>query len=78
QSTPWLRQYQIVQERPDKIVLKTVPLPGRSPSPEEIAALGRRLTAATSGAEVVPTLVDEIPLSPSGKFRLYLPLSSPS
>ena len=70
---PWLRRYQIVQERSDRILVKGVAQQGYSPPPEELADLGRHLAAAV-GVPVVPTLVDEIPLSPNGKFQLYRPL----
>lgn len=74
-SVPWLRQYQLVQELPARVVLHMVPMRGERPSPEELSSLGRKLTAVAGNVQVVPKLVEEIPAGPNGKFRLYVPLA---
>jgi hypothetical protein len=69
----WIRQFQIVQEREDRVVLRMSA--HRPPSPEEVvraaALLSERLGPRV---EVATEVVPEIPLEPSGKYRAWLPL----
>jgi phenylacetate-CoA ligase len=69
----WIRQFQIVQERQDRVVLRMSAL--RPPSPEEVgraaALLSERLGPRV---EVATELVPEIPLESSGKYRARRPL----
>jgi hypothetical protein len=67
-SDAWVRQYQLVQDRPDKIVMRVV---SNEPPPAEAR---ERITRAVTpllgpGIEFDVILVDDIPLDPSGKFR---------
>jgi hypothetical protein len=68
-GTRWVGQYQLTQERRDRVVLRVVPR--AAPSPEEIAhverAAARHFGPAVDFAILV---VPEIPLEPSGKFRV--------
>jgi phenylacetate-CoA ligase len=66
----WMHQYQVVQERRDRVVMYVIPR--RAPTRDEVLEIER------AGAEVVgPTvqfvveLVEEIPDDPSGKFCAY-------
>jgi len=60
-QAPWLRQYQIIQERADRIRVKLVPVPDMNPEPEAIAALGRILASASGvGVGVDVEMVDRI------------------
>jgi hypothetical protein len=71
-QAPWLRQYQLIQERADRIRVKLVPVPDRHPEPEAIAALGRILASASGvGVGVDVEMVDRIWPAPNGKFRPY-------
>jgi phenylacetate-CoA ligase len=63
----WIRQYQLLQDRPDRIVLQVVP--AQPPTPE----LHDRITRSVmpllgSGVEFQVRVVDVIPLS-RGKYR---------
>lgn len=63
-----IRQYQLVQDRPDRIVMQVVPSNGAE------AGLQDRITSAVapllgSGIEFQVRLVDAIPLDTGGKFR---------
>jgi phenylacetate-CoA ligase len=65
---PWILQYQMVQDRPNRIVLDLVP---KSP---EAPLLQQRIQQSASsllgpGIEFQVRLVSEIPLGPGGKFR---------
>ena len=66
----WMHQYQFVQERRDRIVLRYVPR--RPPSPDEEGRLRERLSQLF-GPEVDFALraVDDIASEPHGKFRIY-------
>lgn len=69
QALSWVRQYQLVQEREDRIVLHVVPL--TTPTPEQVLRLeksARALLADTVEFEVI--LVPEIRIEPNGKFRV--------
>lgn len=66
---PWIRQYQLTQERIDRIVLRIVPA-GAAPA-DQVAALRdsiARLLGPTVTFEV--SLVEKIPLETTGKFRV--------
>jgi phenylacetate-CoA ligase len=64
----WIRQYQLLQERTDRIVLRVQPV-GRSVA-EQVARIERSVERLL-GPEVSfrVQLLDELPLEPSGKFR---------
>jgi len=69
---PWIRRFQIVQERRDQIVVKLVPLAGEAPTAEASSRLSESLAAAVgSGVSVNVELVDQIPAQSNGKFRPY-------
>ena len=64
----WIRQYQLLQERKDRIVLRV--LPARPPAPEHIARLERSvLPVLGPSVEFKIELVDDLPLEQTGKFR---------
>jgi phenylacetate-CoA ligase len=72
-EAPWLRRYQIVQDRADRVLVKIVPL--THPGAEAVAAVARRLATALQGQLAVEVeLVEDIPLEPSGKYRPYYSL----
>ena len=76
-AAPWLRRFQLIQEQVDFVRIKVVPLRSSMPSPEAIAAVGRRVAAELGGNVRVETeLVEEIPPVKSGKFRPYYSLVS--
>jgi phenylacetate-CoA ligase len=64
----WIRQYQLLQEREDRIVLRVQP--ARAPDSECVAALERSvLSLLGPRVDFLVQLVDDIPLEESGKFR---------
>jgi phenylacetate-CoA ligase len=64
----WIRQYQLLQERRDRIVLRVLPV--RAPEEEFIAQLERSVRPLLGPeVEFQVQLVDTLPLEPSGKFR---------
>jgi phenylacetate-CoA ligase len=71
-NAPWLLQYQLVQELPDRIRVKLVPMPGAHPTTHALESvrkvLGDRLGATVS---VEIELTDHIPADATGKFRPY-------
>jgi phenylacetate-CoA ligase len=68
-ADPWIRQYQLTQERVDRIVLQIVPL--TTPRPQELIRLRESVSALLGkGVEFDVTLVPEINLEPTGKFRV--------
>jgi phenylacetate-CoA ligase len=68
-TTRWIRQYQLTQERRDRVVLRVVPR--QSPSPEDIAGLeGAARETLGPGIAFQVILVPEIPLEVTGKFRV--------
>jgi len=68
-DTSWLRQYQMVQEREDRIILRVVP--STTPTPQELNQLEESVTAVLGQEmEFQLILVHEIQLEPSGKFRV--------
>jgi phenylacetate-CoA ligase len=69
QGTRWIGQYQLTQERRDRVVLRVVPR--LSPTPEDIAGLeGAARETLGPGVEFQVVLVPEIPLEVTGKFRV--------
>jgi phenylacetate-CoA ligase len=76
-AAPWLRRYQIVQDRIDHVLIKIIPL--TNPGSEAVAAAARRVAEALDGRVTVDiVLVEEIPLEPSGKYRPYYSLVNPA
>jgi phenylacetate-CoA ligase len=76
-EAPWVRRYQIVQDRADHILIKIVPL--TNPGAEAVAAVARSLEAALEGQMAVEIeLVDDIPPEPNGKYRPYYSLVTPA
>jgi phenylacetate-CoA ligase len=68
-DAPWLRQYQLTQEREDLVVLRVVP--HGTPTTQELAQLEESVIAVLGqGVEFQVILVPEIRLEPSGKFRV--------
>ena len=68
-GTRWIGQYQLTQERRDRVVLQVVPR--LSPSPEDIGGLERAARETLGpGVEFQVVLVPEIPLEVTGKFRV--------
>jgi phenylacetate-CoA ligase len=68
-STPWMRQYQLVQEREDRIALLVVPL--TPPSPAEVGVVEDAVRAQLGPrVEFTVRLVPEIRAEPTGKFRV--------
>lgn len=67
-SADWIRHYELVQERTDRIVLRVVASAPPSPSllEELVRAAERRLEP---GVTFTIEMVDRIPFSPTGKFR---------
>ncbi|HET7584062.1 MAG TPA: hypothetical protein VFK13_04095 [Gemmatimonadaceae bacterium] len=65
----WVGQYQLVQERLDRVVMRVVP--SAEPSPRQVAEL-RDDASTVLGRDVtlVLELVRELPRDPSGKVRL--------
>jgi len=64
----WIRQYQLLQERPDRIVLRIQPVAG--PVSEQVSAIERSVRPLLGpGVDFGVQLIDEIPLESSGKFR---------
>ncbi len=74
-DAPWIRQYRLLQEREDRIVLQVVPV--TTPSAADLALLEDRV-AKLVGREVafVVALVPQIALEPGGKFRVSRSLVS--
>jgi phenylacetate-CoA ligase len=65
----WVGQYQLTQERRDRVVLRVVPR--LSPSPADISRLeGAAREHFGPGVDFQVLLVPEIPLEASGKFRV--------
>ncbi len=75
-SAPWLRRYQIIQDRPDHVLVKLVPL--EAPGADGPAVAARAVTGMLGGQATVDVeLVSTIPAAPNGKYRPYLSLVSP-
>ena len=68
-AAPWIRQYQLTQEREDRVILRVVP--STTPTPQELVQLHESVTAVLGqGVEFQVILVPEIQLEPSCKFRI--------
>jgi phenylacetate-CoA ligase len=64
----WIRQYQLLQEREDRIVLRVQP--AQAPDLEHVAALKQSvLSLLGPQVDFSVQLVDDLPLEESGKFR---------
>jgi phenylacetate-CoA ligase len=64
----WIRQYQLLQERRDRIVLRVLPV--RAPEGEFLAQLEQSVRPLLgAGVEFQVQLVDALPLEATGKFR---------
>jgi phenylacetate-CoA ligase len=74
---PWLRQFQIVQERIDRIRVRLAAMNDGGP-PASWAAELQQLFSVSLGEDisVEMELVDRIPAEPNGKFRPYYSLVS--
>ena len=72
QCAPWSRQFQLIQEREDRIRVKLVPSAGAHPAPEAVEAV-RLILGAQLGPRVVVEvdLAECIPPGANGKFRPY-------
>jgi phenylacetate-CoA ligase len=72
---PWVRQYQIVQDRLDRVKVKLAPMHGENPPAEGVAAVQQVLRERLGpGIGLEVELVSQIPAAPSGKQRPYLSL----
>ena len=65
----WIRQYQMTQERTDRIVLRIAPV-GTPPQAALAELRSRFVSALGAGIDVDVQIVPEIPLEPTGKFRV--------
>ncbi len=69
-KVPWIREFQMTQNEPDSIVMHVVPF--HCPSTAEMETLIRPIVKVVGGdVRFAVNLVDSIPISPSGKFRVY-------
>jgi phenylacetate-CoA ligase len=67
---PWIRQFELVQESPDSIVLRIVP--AAAPPAQEVDALsGQSAKILGPGVRFRVELVPEIPPGPGGKIRYH-------
>jgi phenylacetate-coenzyme A ligase PaaK-like adenylate-forming protein len=67
---PRIRQYQLVQTEPDRVILKLVPMkPGDSFPLADLVKEGQRILGTEMHFKVM--LVQEIPQLPSGKIPTY-------
>lgn len=73
----WIRQYQLIQDRPDRIVMLVVP---SHPATAEMADRMSRAAAPLlgSGVEFEVRVVDAIPVEPGGKYRHSRSLLAPT
>ncbi len=68
-AAPWIRQYQLIQEREDRIILRVVP--STTPTTQDLARLEEPvINFLGQDVEFKVVLVPEIQLEPSGKFRI--------
>ena len=64
----WIRQYQLLQDRPDRIVMQVVP--SRPPTPELQERVARAISPLLGpGIEFQVRIVEAIPLGSGGKYR---------
>jgi phenylacetate-CoA ligase len=69
-KSPWVRDYQILQEREDSITVRVVPW--APPHPSDVEGVAAQLRAILRGASALRfEVVHEIPLEASGKFRAW-------
>lgn len=69
-SLEWMHQYQVIQERRDRVLMRIVPL--RPPQPADVAELERVIGEVLGPmVELELEFVDDIPEEPNGKFRIY-------
>jgi phenylacetate-CoA ligase len=72
-SAPWLRRYQIVQDRADHILIRLISK--TDPGAEAISATARAVAAAMDDSlRVDVEMVEDIPAEPNGKHRPYYSL----
>ena len=72
-DSPWVRQYQLTQEREDRVILRIAP--HKTPTNQELVQLEESVaTVLGQSVEFRVILVPEIQLEPNGKFRVS-PLS---
>jgi phenylacetate-CoA ligase len=64
----WIRQYQLLQDRPERVVMSVVPAGALQPELESRIA-GSVLPLLGPGVEFQIRIVDDIPLDAGGKFR---------
>jgi len=64
----WIRQYQLLQDRPERVVLSVVPAGAPQPDLENRIA-GSVLPLLGPGVEFQIRIVDDLPLDAGGKFR---------
>src|SRR3972149_8842888 len=68
-AAPWIRQYQLIQEQEDRIILRAVP--STAPTPQELARLEESvINFLGQDVEFRVVLVPGIQIEPSGKFRI--------
>ena len=69
EAGPWLRRYQLLQEREDRVRLYVVP--SSAPTHSELHRLHSGVSAVLgTGVMFQVTLVEDIPLERTGKFRV--------
>jgi len=69
---PALHLYQIVQEAPDRVVVRLQLIPGAELSGEKLETVRKGVSRHLGeGITVLVSVVDEIPCEPNGKFRPY-------
>jgi len=69
-SVKWMHQYQVIQQRRDRVLMRIVPL--REPDAADIAELERVIWDVLGPkVELALEFVDDIPAEPNGKFRIY-------
>lgn len=73
---PWVRRYQLVQQRSDRLVLRVMVTPEAAPG--DLVALESALNALLPhDAALLVEQVDSLPFAASGKFRLVQSLANP-
>jgi acyl-CoA synthetase (AMP-forming)/AMP-acid ligase II len=69
-NASWIRQQRVIQERLDRIVVYLVP--AERPAAGEVHALEEALARRLApDVHVSVVLVDDVPMEPSGKFRVF-------
>jgi len=70
EDAPWIRQYQLTQERANRIVLRIAP--ALTPDSQDLASIRTAaLSALGPGVDFEIQLTSDIRLEPNGKFRVY-------